>query len=46
MSLYLIKKNKTGKLLILPSNCEKIDVEAGDLLVYVGKKIEEDISMK
>ncbi|MCB0652065.1 MAG: sodium:proton antiporter [Saprospiraceae bacterium] len=41
-----LKKNKTGKLLILPSNCEKIDVEAGDLLVYVGKKIEEDISMK
>lgn len=37
-----LKKEKTNKLIILPSNCESVEVDTGDLLVYVGQKVEEE----
>ncbi len=41
-----LKQQKGGKLLILPSNCQTVNVESGDSLVYVGKKIEEQIAIQ
>lgn len=39
-----MKKIKTNKLVILPSNCETVDVDDGDILVYVGKSFKmEDL---
>jgi NhaP-type Na+/H+ or K+/H+ antiporter len=35
-----LKKNSGEQLVILPSNCELVDVKKGDKLVYVGKVFE------
>ena len=38
-----LKKSKSATLQILPSNCETVEVEEGDRLIYVGKEMELEV---
>lgn len=37
-----LRKQETQDLFILPSICEKVEIEEGDCLIYVGQEIEAD----
>lgn len=38
-----LKKSKSDALQILPSNCETVEVDEGDILIYVGKEMELEV---